>query len=279
MADVTSTIQGLYSQGDMLSHVLAFLKSNDIDPDRLSWDDLHTCDQMHPRGIDATRDHAEQAGIRSGMHVLEIGCGIGGASRYLAREMGCRVTAIDLTQECVDVARELTERCGLGEAIEFRQADAMDMPFGEAEFDHVWSHAMTMNIQDKEKLASEIARVLKPGGQYSCQEIALSGPGDPYYPLPWASDPSSSFLATPDEMKTALEKGGLRFVRRIDVNDAYLAYLADVRDRAQRGERPSNIDPQSLKEGADFLTRVQNCGRSAREGRLIEHLLIAERPS
>jgi MPBQ/MSBQ methyltransferase len=98
-----------------------------------------------------------------------------GASRFLAKELGCRVTGIDLTQECVDVARELTRRCGLKEAIDFRQADATNMPIGDAVFDHVWSHNVTMNIQDKEKLALEIARVLKSGGRYSCWELSGTG--------------------------------------------------------------------------------------------------------
>lgn len=280
MANRDDNVQDVYSQaGDMLSHILAFLKSIDIDPDNLSWDDLHVCDQMHSRGIEATREHADHAGITADMHVLEIGCGIGGASRYLAHEKGCRVTAIDLTQDCVDAASDLSARCGLAEMTEFRQADATNLPFSEAAFDHVWSHAMTMNIQGKTKLASEIARVLKPGGQYSCCEVALSGPGDPYYPLPWASDASSSFLVPPDDMIAALEAGGLKFVRRIDINDAYLTYLDDIRDRAKRGEKPSRIDPQSLKEGDDFLLRLQNCGQSAREGRLLEHILIAQKPS
>ena len=80
-------------------------------------------------------------------------------------------------------------------------------------------------------------------------------------------------------MIAALEAGGIKFVRRIDINDAYLAYLDDIRDRAKRGEKPARIDPQSLKEGDDFLLRLQNCGQSAREGRLVEHVLIAEKPA
>jgi MPBQ/MSBQ methyltransferase len=277
MTDVTTTIQDLYSQGDMLGRVLAFLKSKGIDAERPSYEDLHVCDQMHARGVDATREHAEHAEICSGMHVLEVGCGIGGASRFLAKELGCRVTGIDLTQECVDVAQELTLRCGLKEAIDFRQADATHMPFGDAVFNHVWSHNVTMNIQDKEKLALEIARVLKSGGRYSCWELSLGIGKQPFYPLPWASDASSSFLATPDEMVAALERGGLKLVRRIDLNEAYLAYLDDVSDRAQHGEPPTKVDPQALKDRADFLIRVQNCGRSAQEGRLVEHLIIAEK--
>jgi SAM-dependent methyltransferase len=276
MTDVTSTIQGLYSQGDMLGRVIAFLKSKGVDAERPSYEELHVCDQMHARGIDATREHAEYAQVRTGMHILEIGCGIGGASRFLAKELECRVTAIDLTQECVDVARELTRRCGLKDAIDFRQADATSMPFHDAVFDHVWSHNVTMNIQEKGKLAAEIARVLKSGGRYSCWELSSTGK-EPFYPLPWASDASSNFLVAPDQMVAALERGGLKLVRRIDLNEAYLAFLDDVSDRARRGEPPNSIDPQALKDRADFLTRVQNCGRSAREGRLLEHLIIAEK--
>jgi ubiquinone/menaquinone biosynthesis C-methylase UbiE len=149
---------------------------------------------MHARGIDATREHAEHAEIRPGTHVLDIGCGIGGASRFLAKELGCRVTAIDLTQECVDVARELTRRCGWQEAIDFRQADAIYMPFGDGVFDHVWSHNVTMNIQDKGRLSSEIAGVLRSGGRYSCWELSLSTGKAPFYPLSWASVPQAFLL-------------------------------------------------------------------------------------
>jgi cyclopropane fatty-acyl-phospholipid synthase-like methyltransferase len=277
MTDVTSTIQDLYSQGDMLDRVAAFLKSNGVDADYPSYEDLHVCDQMHARGIDATREHAERAEIRPGMHVLEVGCGIGGASRFLAKELRCRVTGIDLTQECVDVARELTRRCGLNDLIDFRQADATQMPLGNGVFDHVWSHNVTMNIQDKDMLAAEIARVLKSGGRYSCWELSLGTGKPPFYPLPWASDASSNFLMTPDEMTAALERGGLKLVSRTDLNDAYLAFLDDVSARAQRGEALPNIDPQALKDRAEFLVRVQNCGRSAREGLLVEHLIISEK--
>jgi SAM-dependent methyltransferase len=279
MADVTSAIQDLYSQGDMLDRVVAFLRSKSLDAEHPSYEDLHVCDQMHARGIEATREHAQHAEIRAGMHVLEIGCGIGGASRCLASEYSCRVVGIDLTPECVNVARELTRRCGLADAVDFQQANAMHLPFNDGAFDHVWSHNVTMNIQDKEKLASEVARVLKSGGRYSCWELSLGSGEPPFYPLPWASDASSNFLVTPNEMIAALERGGLKVVRRIDLSGAYLAFLDDVRERARRGETPPNVDPQALKDRADFLTRVQNCGRSAREGRLIEHLIIAEKAS
>jgi ubiquinone/menaquinone biosynthesis C-methylase UbiE len=105
------------------------------------------------------------------MYVLDLGCGLGGASRYLAAEWGCRVAAIDLTPNFVEVARILAARCDLADRVEIREANAITLPFQDGTFDHVWSYAVTMNIADKEGLAREVARVLKPGGRFSCNEI------------------------------------------------------------------------------------------------------------
>jgi cyclopropane fatty-acyl-phospholipid synthase-like methyltransferase len=68
--------------------------------------------------IRATKDHAARAGLRAGMHVLDLGCGLGGSSRYLAAACGCNVSAIDLTPKFVELARLLTMRCGLSEKID-----------------------------------------------------------------------------------------------------------------------------------------------------------------
>src|ERR1700746_1698022 len=109
------------------------------DPGRPSHRDLWPFDQLHSRGIVATREHAERARIAAGMYVLDVGCGLGGASRYLAAECGCRGAAIDLTPNFVDAARILTARCGLADRIEIRHANALAVPFPDGTFDHVWS--------------------------------------------------------------------------------------------------------------------------------------------
>jgi hypothetical protein len=66
MTDVTGTIQDLYSQGDILGRVVTFLEAMGIDTEHTSYEDLQVCDQMHARGIDATREHAVLAEIRWG---------------------------------------------------------------------------------------------------------------------------------------------------------------------------------------------------------------------
>lgn len=277
MPNKSIIVQDHYTHGKLLESIFDYLQARGVDPQDLSREDLFACDQAHGRGIVATREHFEHAGITSGMYVLDVGCAIGGSSRYIATACGCRVAGIDLTQEYVDVARELTRRCGLEDKIEYFHADALDMPFEDATFDHVWCQNVTMNIEDKTGLVREIARVLKPGGRFSCSEITRGTGGEPFYPLPWASDPSSSFLVTADEMRAILESGGFRVVERIDLTEPNLVYRREVKERAKRGEPALSVNPMSFKYGDAFLERVLNINKSAEDGRLLEQLIVAER--
>ena len=195
------------------------------------------------------------------MYVLDLGCGLGGASRYLAAECGCRVAAIDLTPNFVEAARILTARCGLAERIEFRQANALALPFENGTFGHVWSYAVTMNIADKEGLGREVARVLKPVGRFSCNEIARGSGGAPDFPLPWASTEETSFLVSPAVMRAALEAGGLSVIEQVDLTSTRL------------GE----IGRQPIVEHDDFPVRLHNLQSCLADGRLIAQFILAEK--
>ena len=105
MTDVEAIVQRYYGDRPVLQRIEDALRAAGVDPEKPSHRDLWPFDQLHSRGIEATREHAERAGLQAGMYVLEVGCGLGGASRYLATECGCRVAAIDLTPKFVEVAR------------------------------------------------------------------------------------------------------------------------------------------------------------------------------
>jgi len=275
MTSVETIVQGHYGSGGVLDRILAAAQQAGADPERLTPEDLYRFDQLHAGGAAATKNHLEKSGIRPGMHVLDLGCGIGGSSRYIAAHVGCRVTAVDLTPEFVAVARELTRRCGLAN-IEFREANALALPFADATFDHVWSHAVTMNIADKTGFAAEVARVLKPGGRFSCAE-AGQGPagGALSYPVAWAQNASSSFLVTPAAMRAALEAAGLRIVEQIDLTETNRAMARQERERVERGEPPSN-NP-GVVMGEAFAERSRNAAKNAAENRTVEHLIVAQR--
>ena len=261
MSDVEAVVQHYYGDRPVIQRIDDALRAAGIDPERPSHRGLWPFDQLHSRGIVGTREHAERAGIQAGMYVLDLGCGLGGASRYLAAECGCRVAAIDLTPNFVEAARILTARCGLAERIEFRQANALALPFQDDTFDHVWSYAVTMNIADKEGLGREVARVLKPGGRFSCNEIALGAGGAPVFPLPWASKEESSFLVSPVVMRAALEAGGLSVIEQVDLT----------------ATRLEDTGRQPVIELEDFPLRLHNLHSCLSDGRLIAQFILAEK--
>ena len=153
-----------YAHGDLEQAILDALVASGKDVEHLAPDDLSPVDEFHTGGRQATVDLAEQAGFAPGMHLLDIGCGIGGPSRYFATERGCRVTGIDLTEDYVRTAEALARRVGLDGRVSYRQASALALPFEASTFDGAYMMHVGMNIEDKPKLFAEVRRVLKPGG-------------------------------------------------------------------------------------------------------------------
>ena len=150
----------------------------------IGWADLAPLDQFHVRGLGATRELAEALGIDAGAHVLDVGCGLGGPARLLAATYGCQVTGIDLSQPFIDAARMLTERSGLADRVTFLQADALDLPFADAFFDHVWTQHVGMNIADRAGLYAAIYRLLKPGGRLAIYDVVAGDGGRRFTPCP-----------------------------------------------------------------------------------------------
>ena len=99
--------------------------------------------------------------LSSGTTVLDVGCGIGGSSRILARDYGFAVTGITISPGQVHRATELTPP---EISAQFQVDDAMALSFTDASFDVVWSIEAGPHMPDKAVFAKELMRVLKPGG-------------------------------------------------------------------------------------------------------------------
>ena len=109
MTNDTDAVRERYAMSGILDRVIVFLQERGIDPERPTYQDFFHFDQLPGRGIEATREHIERAGINSSMNVLDLGCGVGGCSRVISETCGCRVTGIDLTAQFIEVAQELTQ--------------------------------------------------------------------------------------------------------------------------------------------------------------------------
>lgn len=97
--------------------------------------------------------------------ILDVGCGIGGSSLYLAKKFGARVTGITLSPVQADRAKERARGAGLESTTAFQVANALDMPFDDNSFDLLWSLESGEHMPDKAKFLQECYRVLKPGGK------------------------------------------------------------------------------------------------------------------
>lgn len=158
-------VEDHYTRSNLRDIILLELQKAGRDINALTPEDLSPVDEFHIRGREATKELANLADLKRDSHVLDVGSGIGGPSRYLASEFGCYVTGIDLTEEYCQVAKMLAQRTGLKDRVNYEYGDALQMPFDDGIFDVVWMQHTTMNIEAKLKLYSEIYRVLKLGGR------------------------------------------------------------------------------------------------------------------
>ena len=185
-----------YGTSGLLSSLLDAMLAAGLTPSELTVNDLAPLDAFHTGGRSATIELAEKGVIDSTHRVLDLGCGIGGSSRFLAQQFGCRVCGLDLTPEYIDAAKALTSLVSLNELVQFQQGSATALPFPDQSFDVAWTEHVQMNISDKRLFYSEILRVLKPGGRLLFHDVFRGVGSEPIYPTPWAQDGSFSFLVS-----------------------------------------------------------------------------------
>ncbi|MDQ6905724.1 MAG: methyltransferase domain-containing protein [Chloroflexota bacterium] len=273
--DERAAVSAHYTSGDLGEKILVGLRATGKDPDALALDDLTPIDQFHLGGKPATLQLIERAGFRPGMRVLDVGGGLGGPARTLATEAGCTVTVLDLSEEFCEVGTMLTARTGLSDAVTFQHGSALAMPFEDGDFDAAWTQHATMNIADKERLYREIHRVLRPGGRLAMHD-AMAGPVQPiHFPVPWARDPSISFLRSAEAVRALLDDAGFREIMWADEGPKILAALQkQATISAINGPLPLGIQ---LLVGSQFPTMLENVGRNLRENRLTIVQAVFER--
>lgn len=205
-----------YGQAGLVDRIIGQLADAGIDTDALTPSQLSGVDEFHLGGGMATAALLADLQLANNARVLDVGSGIGGAARQLASNSQRHVTGIDLTPDFVELAIELSARTGLASQTSFEIGNATDLSFDNNSFDAATMFHVGMNIEDKESLFGELARVVRPEGVIAVYDIMRVSDGDVNFPVPWSSSPSTSHLATPDQYLTAMTTAGLTPTEPVD---------------------------------------------------------------
>jgi ubiquinone/menaquinone biosynthesis C-methylase UbiE len=267
-------IHSYYSPNDLYNKIIEGLNEIGKDLSKVTLDDLQPVDEFHIRGGVATKQLIELSGFTPDMHILDVGCGVGGSTRRLSHETGCCVTGIDLSDEYIDAAERLTELLNMQERVKFHAASALELPFDDNSFDGTWSIQMGMNVEDKLGWLKEVYRVLKPGGCAAFYEVCGNKNTPAYFPVPWAQDSSMSFLVPPESFREVIISAGFEVAVWNDKTD--LAQKAFSHMTEPMGEPDLPELGVHLLVGSDILTKAYNLHRNLDEERvsLIEAIVV-----
>lgn len=265
-----------YTRGDLLSAIRAGVEKLGKTPETVTIEDLAPVDEFHIGGRMATRSFLDQIGIRPEDHVLDVGCGIGGASRFAARTYGCQVTGIDLTEEYVETGNTLCSWLGLEHRVKLSQGNALAMSLPDATVDKAFMLHVGMNIPDKASLAMEVWRVLRPGGIFGIYDIMEVGGDQLKYPVPWATVAKASSLASPANYKHSLMAAGFQIVSERDRREFALDFFERLKANSAVADGPPPLGLHILM-GKEAPTKVKNMIENVSRNRVAPIELIARK--
>ena len=267
-------IKDHYARPDLIEAILDGIRKLGKSPQTVTTDDLAAVDEFHIGGLAATRSVIEQLHLGPADHVLDVGCGLGGTARFIAKHAGCRVTGVDLTADYVEVGAAICRWMGLDQHVFLQCASALAMPFADRTFSAASMLHVGMNVEDKAKLFAEVGRVLEVGGKLALYDVMREAEGELTYPLPWATTPVANALASAAEYRHALTSAGFRVLTERDRKAFALEYFAQQQARTSGLAPPLGLH---LLMGERRREQVHNMIASLASGLLAPFEIVAEK--
>lgn len=267
-----------YTHGNLLEAIRGGLARLGKTPDTVTVEDLGPVDEFHVGGRVATAAFLDQLAIDASHHVLDVGCGLGGASRFAAARYGCHVSGVDLTPEYVATGNTLCAWVGLGQLVDLAVGDATALAAADASYDRAFLMHVGMNIADKTVLAAELARVVRPGGRIGIYDVMQVAGGELSYPVPWSADAAGSALATPADYRAALEAAGLHVLAERNRRDFAVDFFARLKAKSTGSDGPPPLGIHILM-GDSAPLKVRNMIDNIARGLLAPVELIAGKPA
>lgn len=125
----------------------------------------------HPGGYAATTELLALCQIEEAHTVLNVGCGIGVGSVYLAKRYSCQVVGIDCSAQMIAWSCQRAREEGVADKVAFQVADLLALPFAANSFDLVFCESVLNFVANKAQAIQELERVTKPGGYVGINEM------------------------------------------------------------------------------------------------------------
>ncbi|MFP4500790.1 MAG: methyltransferase domain-containing protein [Candidatus Hydrogenedentota bacterium] len=176
-------------------------------------------------------------GLDDQMHVLDLGGGFSGSARRLAKNFGCNVTVLNLSERENERGRRMNAEQGLADKITVVDGCFEDVPFDDGHFDVVWSQDAILHSSDRDKVISEAARVLKPGGHLVFTDIMMTDQCPPDVLQPIFDRIHLNSLGSQSFYRQAAAANGLMEVEYIDLDEHLPHHYQRVLDELEAKEQ------------------------------------------
>lgn len=265
-----------YLHGDLLQAIQMSIAKLGKTIENITTEDLAPVDEFHIGGRQATENLLNQLNFPEQSHILDVGCGLGGAARFVAQRYNNQVTGIDLTKEFVETGRSLCAWVKLDKQVALQQGSATEMPFHDELFDGGYMLHVGMNIEDKDRLFQEVFRVLRQGSTFGVYDIMRVNEGDLTYPVPWATERSTSRLATPDQYQQALINAGFDVSIKNNRREFALEFFRKLREKTQASGGPPPLGLHTLMKESTAI-KIKNMVNNIAVGYIAPVEIIAHK--
>ena len=267
----------LNEEREGVSHDAATIKSCCAEFYAHEWAELLLGGTFHPGGQATTDRLAALLELKPGDRVLDIACGPGRTSIYLATQYGVNASGVDFSAETIERAR--ADAAAAGASAEFFTGDAERLPFADGEFDAVICECSFCVFPDKRAAATEIVRVLRPGGRVGISDICREGqlPAELESLRGWVSCIADAYPTA--AIAAELERAGLDVETDERHDEALSEMIHDVGVRMMAFEAAVKLGKLELPTGIglDEAKRLRRLAAAAVDGGQLGYALLTAR--
>ncbi len=209
-------------------------------------------DVFHPGGLELTARMARELGLNEKDLVLDVACGQGTTVNYLVQNFGCRALGIDLSEANLSTARSKAADQETKDRLTFRAGDAEQLPVEDKTCSVVISECAFCTFSDKNTAASEMFRVLRPGGRLGLSDMTVDQARLPLEMQTLLFHAACVADArTAGEYREILARSGFKGLKEIDCSETLLELTGNIRKRLLMAELAVKLKKMDLGE-VDF---------------------------